>query len=282
MTSTGWMIHLETGHVIGAAILFVVGVILSSAGARLVERWSREHSDARRARVIRRIFHYSFMALVILAALDVLGVGVGVLLGAAGILSLGIGFASQTSLSNIISGLFLIGERFFSLGDAIQVGTLTGEVLAIDLLSVKLRTYDNLYVRVPNETLIKSEITNLTRLPIRRLDLTIGVGYDSDLAEVRSALLGVARRLTFCLEEPAPLAVFTGFGASSINVQFSIWIRRENYSVAMNGLADAILKTFREMNIDLPYPQQTIHFSAADPLVLKPPSASPDKPASDG
>ena len=215
------------------------------------------------------------MVLVILAVLDVLGVGVGVLLGAAGILSLGIGFASQTSLSNIISGLFLIGERFFSLGDVIQVGTLTGEVLAIDLLSVKLRTYDNLYVRVPNETLIKSEITNLTRLPIRRLDLTIGVGYDSDLGQVRSTLLGIARKLTFCLEEPSPLAVFSGFGASSLNIQFSIWIRRENYSAAMNGLADEILKTFREAGIDLPFPQQVVHFAAADPFVHLPSSGSP-------
>lgn len=274
MTSTGWIAHLETSHVIVAAVLFVLGMVLASAAARLIEGWAREHSDARRARVIRRIFHYSLMVLVILAVLDVLGVGVGVLLGAAGILSLGIGFASQTSLSNIISGLFLIGERFFSLGDVIQVGTLTGEVLAIDLLSVKLRTYDNLYVRVPNETLIKSEITNLTRLPIRRLDLTIGVGYDSDLGQVRSTLLGIARKLTFCLEEPSPLAVFSGFGASSLNIQFSIWIRRENYSAAMNGLADEILKTFREAGIDLPFPQQVVHFAAADPFVHLPSSGS--------
>lgn len=269
MTITGWMKHLEAAHVIEAIVLFALGVIVASIGARLVERWSRDHMDTRRARVIRRIFHYSVMVLVILTTLEVLGVGIGVLLGAAGILSLGIGFASQTSLSNIISGLFLIGERFFSLGDVIQVGTLTGEVLAIDLLSVKLRTYDNLSVRVPNETLIKSEITNLTRLPIRRLDLSIGVGYDSDLTKVRQVLLEIAHALPICLEEPAPFVAFTGFGGSSVNVQFSIWIRRENYTAAMNGLAEAILKSFHEQGIDLPYPQQVVHFTGADPLVIQ-------------
>jgi len=105
----------------------------------------------------------------------------GLLLGAAGILTVAPGFASQTSASNLVSGLFMIAEHPFGVGDTIRLGSIAGEVPSIDLLSVNLRTPDNLYVRIPNETMIKSEITNLTRFPIRRLDLEIGVAYKENL-----------------------------------------------------------------------------------------------------
>ena len=85
----------------------------------------------------------------------------------------------------------------------------------MNLLSVKLRTFDNLFVRIPNETMIKSEVTNLRRFPIRRIDLQIGVAYKEDLREVREVLLEVADRNPLCLEEPAPLIIFQGDGDSS-------------------------------------------------------------------
>ncbi|RXM22074.1 mechanosensitive ion channel, partial [Citrobacter sp. AAK_AS5] len=90
--------------------------------------------------------------------------------------------------SNLISGLFLVMERPFVVGDVITVDDVTGEVLTIDMLSTKLRTFDNLYVRMPNETIIKSRVTNLTHFPIRRIDLRLGVAYREDLARVRAVL----------------------------------------------------------------------------------------------
>jgi len=133
-----------------------------------------------------------------------MGFQLSVLLGAAGILSVAIGFASQTSASNLISGLFLIGEGPFAIGDFIRVGTTEGEVLSIDLLSVKLRTPDNLFVRIPNEQLIKSEVVNLTRFAIRRLNLAVGVAYKEDIPRVRHILMQVATDNPLCLNEPAP------------------------------------------------------------------------------
>src|SRR5690606_6278295 len=125
--------------------------------------------------------------------LDTLGVDVGVLLGAAGILTVAIGFASQTSASNLISGLFLLGARPFSVGDLIEVGTRTGVVLSVDLLSVKLRTFENLFVRVPNETLIKSDIVNLSRNPIRRIEVKLRLAYDEDFERVAALLKAIAQ-----------------------------------------------------------------------------------------
>lgn len=106
-------------------------------------------------------------------------------LRAAGIAGIAIGFASQTSISNIISGLFLISEKPFAVNDVIKAGDTTEIVLSIDLLSIKMRTFDNLYIRVPNEKIIKEELTNVTRFPIRRLNIDISVAYKEDLARVK-------------------------------------------------------------------------------------------------
>jgi hypothetical protein len=101
-----------------------------------------------------------------------LGFDFTVLLGAAGIVTVAIGFASQTSASNLISGLFLVWRRRSGIGDIVTVDGVTGEVLSVDLLSTKLRTFDNLQVRIPNETMVKARITTLNRFPLRRVDLT--------------------------------------------------------------------------------------------------------------
>ncbi|HSP00724.1 MAG TPA: mechanosensitive ion channel family protein, partial [Thioalkalivibrio sp.] len=179
-------------------------------------------------------------------------------------------FASQTSASNLISGLFLIGEGPFGTGDVIKVGETTGEVLSVDLLSVKLRTFDNLFVRIPNETLIKSEVTTLTRFPIRRFDLQVGVAYKEDIERVRKVLMDVADRNTLCLDEPKPLFIFNGFGDSSVNIQFSVWARRENFLDLRNSLQIEIKKAFDAEGIEIPFPHMTLYTgSVTDPFPVR-------------
>jgi small-conductance mechanosensitive channel len=185
------------------------------------------------------------------------------LLSAAGILTVAIGFASQTSASNIISGLFLIGEKPFEIGEVIKIGDTTGEVISIDLLSVKLRTFDNLYVRIANENLIKSEITNLNRFPLRRVDLVLGLDYSQDLKQALEVLSLVAAHNPLCFEEPKPLFIFKGFSDSSVDLQFSVWARQENFLEVKNALHIEIKEAFDERGIPFPFPQRTVHMAAA-------------------
>jgi hypothetical protein len=142
--------------------------------------------------LLARIASYTVLTLFVISAMRQFGFDFTVLLGAAGIVTVAVGFASQTSASNLISGLFLTLERAVQPGDVVTVGGRTGEVISVDLLSTKLRTFDNLLVRIPNETMVKSEIVSLNRFPIRRFDLTVGVAYDSDLGLVQKTLLDVA------------------------------------------------------------------------------------------
>jgi small-conductance mechanosensitive channel len=246
-------------QVLRAGLLLLVGLIVAQLVSRIPQRMMSKRFSAHHVMQARRFSYYLVLALFIASALSELGFSLGVLLGAAGVLSVAIGFASQTSASNLISGLFLIGERPFGIGDLITVGDTTGEVLSIDLLSVKLRTFDNLYVRIPNETLIKSEVRTLTRFPIRRFDLKVGVAYKEDIRHVREVLMRVADNNPLCLDEPKPLFIFTGFGDSSLDIQFSIWATRENFLELRNSMYEQIKRAFDDEGIEIPFPHRTIY-----------------------
>lgn len=255
------LLLLEHRHVatfLRASLLLLAGLLIAHVLAKLTVRLTNGISAHHRV-LLKRLVYWLVLSLFLASVLKELGFSLGVLLGAAGVLSVAIGFASQTSVSNLISGLFLIGEKPFQLGDVIKVGETTGEVLSIDLLSVKLRTFDNLFVRLPNESLIKSQMTNLTRFPIRRFDLMVGVAYKENIKHVRDVLMAVADANPLCLDEPAPLFVFNGFGDSSLNIQFSVWTKRENFRDLRNSLQEEVKEAFDAAAIEIPFPHRSLY-----------------------
>lgn len=253
-----------------ALLVLVAGVFLARLISRALFRFTEGPMGLDTATILRRFSFYVFIVMTLMTSLREIGFSLSVVLGAAGILSVAIGFASQTSASNLISGVFLVAEKSFRLGDTIKVGDITGEVLSIDLLSVKLRQFDNIFVRVPNETLIKSNISNLSRFPIRRLDLQIGVAYKEDIARVRKVLMGVADEYPLCLDQPIPLVIFQGFGDSSLNLQFSIWAARENFLALRNEMPEAIKRAFDKEGIEIPFPQRSLSpGSQAEPFPIE-------------
>jgi len=175
------------------------------------------------------------------------------------VLGIALGFASQTSVSNVISGLFLIAERPFVVDDLIEVGGVTGRVVSIDTLSVQLRTFDNRMVRIPNETLVKSQMINITRYPIRRVDVRIGVAYKEDAAHIRALLLDIAEQNPTCLMEPEPVVIFDGFGESSLNFLFGVWATQQNFLKLKNGIQEDIKARFDAEGIEIPFPHRTLY-----------------------
>lgn len=251
------------------ALLLLAGLVLSRLYQRLINRAGLTQIP----RFGRQLGSWVILGIFVSMALHQLGFNLSVLLGAAGVLSVALGFAAQTSAANVISGLFVVGEGSFQVGDVIQAGNNTGEVLAVDMLSVKLRTYDNRYVRIPNETIIKSDVVNLSRFPIRRFDLQIGIAYEADIARARSVLLQVANDNPICLEEPKPLIILQGFGDSSVNLQVSVWAARENYLELRNSMQEEIKLAFDAAGIEIPFPQRTL--SLKQPAAGAPQKASP-------
>lgn len=251
--------NFEPEMLIKALVALVAGWLITRITKRAIMRIPDHNVTVHGRTMLDQASTFIILTVFVFMAINQLGFDMTALLGAAGILSVAVGFASQTSASNLISGLFLLGERAFTVGDVIKVGDQTGEVLSIDLLSVKLRTFDNLFVRIPNENLMKSTVTTLTRFPIRRFDMKIGIAYHEDIRKARDVLIKVARNFHLCLDEPAPLIIMQGFGESSIDIQFSVWGARERFLDMRNGLQERVKEAFDENGIEIPFPHRTIY-----------------------
>ncbi|MDH5511197.1 MAG: mechanosensitive ion channel family protein [Nitrospinota bacterium] len=253
-------LHLPS--IIKAVIYLGVGYIFARLTGFTMMRWMKEIVSIHNSKLLSRISFYLVFGLFGVSAMWELGFNLQVLLGAAGIFTVALGFASQTSASNLISGIFLLSERPFQVDDTIKVGDTVGEVISIDLLSVKLRTFDNLFVRIPNEALIKAEITTLTKFPIRRLDIYLGVAYKENLENVRDILFEIADKNTNCLDNPKPLFFIKEFGTSSVDIQFSAWAKQEGLFKTRTNMMMEIKKVFEQKGIEIPFPHITLHSGA--------------------
>lgn len=213
--------------------------------------------------IVQKIVWYAGVLLIAMAVLAELGVKLTAFLGAAGIVGIAIGFASQTSFSNIISGIFLISEKPFTIGDTIRIGSTMGVIQSIDLLSIKIRTLDNLFVRIPNEKILNSEVTNITRFPIRRMDIMIQVAYKEDLERVHRLLQEIARDNVYCLNEPDPVVLFTEFKDSGIEVLFGLWFVKDDYMNLRNSVFMDIQRVFDREKVEMPFPHRSLYAGAA-------------------
>lgn len=247
-------------EILVALSLAVIGFLIARFVSNAFIRTIGSRFNAHQRLVWRRGIFYFIFLIFVMASLKEAGFKLSVFLGAAGILTVALGFASQTSASNLISGLFLIGEGSFEIGDTIQLtlirgNTIEGEVISIDLLSVKLLTQDNVYVRLPNEQLIRAPVHNLSKFPIRRIPITLAINFHEDIIKVREVLLDVANKYPLVLADPKPAVTVTAFRESSIELLFAIWCDRENFFKVRDEMQERIRNGFLDNQIEIPVPK---------------------------
>ncbi len=246
-----------------ALIVLVVGGLLVHFTGLVVTKLFLKKQSKQNQMIVRRFIVYSGAVFVLFVVFKILGLKLGTLFGAAGVVGIVIGVASQTSIGNIVSGIFLVTERSFELGDLVRVGDKLGVVYSIDLLSIKLKTLDNLLVRIPNQTIISTELVNITRFPIRRMDFVVSVAYKEDLAKVEALLREVASKNKLCLDEPEPLVLIKDFGESSIDFQIGLWFEKTQYLNLRNSIFKEIKNAFDENNIEIPFPHISLYAGEA-------------------
>lgn len=245
------------------AIILVVGVALIYFLAFIVKKLLPRSLSQQRKMIIQRLIYYSGFILLAFIIIAQLNINLAPFFGAAGVIGLVVGVASQTSIGNIVSGFFLVGEKSFEIGDVIKVGDKAGVVFSIDLLSIKIKTFDNQLLRIPNQTLISTELINVTRFPIRRLDFNVSVAYKEDLGRVKTVLEEVAKANPLSLDEPAPLIVFKDFGSSGIDILLGIWFEKQNYLKVKNSIFQEIKARFDAEGIEIPFPHVTLYSGEA-------------------
>jgi len=259
---------LQKGLSVGITLLVGIAALrfLLYLSAKTFLKRLSEHSRL----IIRNILLYTGSTILVITVLRQIGLDVSTLLGAAGIIGVAVGFASQTSVSNVISGIFLLSERPFEVGDVIKVGDTTGIVSSIDLMSIKIRTFDNLFIRIPNQMVLNTEVTNITRFPIRRMDFTFQVAYKEDLERVRKVLLELVEANPYALKEPEPLLILQGFGESGINVLLGVWFQKQDFLNLKNSLLQEIKERFEREHIEIPFPHRTLYTgSITAPLPIR-------------
>lgn len=256
-----------------AALLLVFGGVLlwflSSGSKALLTR----HVSLHVGLVIRKLVLYLGAFLLLVAFLLQLGFDLTGVLATAGIATVAIGFAAQTSLSNLISGLFLIGEKPFQIGDLVRVGGTLGVVDSIDLLSIKLRTLDNLYVRIPNEEMIKSQVTTVTRYPIRRMDFDLKFALREDPDQIETVLRETANKNPLVMVDPEPLILFNHIQDRALEYRFGVWFEKSNFLKVRNSVLKDLKKALDQARIELPYAKMAVD---REPLLEKPPAPEPD------
>lgn len=271
MTWSSLMNWLQTRPESAIRVLLLVAALpLALLFSRMLRRSMEKRLSPQVAMLLAKVVSYSAIAVIALILLKELGIKLTPLLGAAGVIGIAVGFAAQTSLSNLISGVFLILEQPFQVGDLVRTEQHMGLVHSIDLLSVKIRTFDNTLIRIPNETMIKTAVTNVTAFPIRRMDLTIGVAYKEDIERVMKILREIADGIPEILDEPEPFILFKGFADSALEFLVGVWLAKADYVTVRNQFLPTIKKRFDEEGIEIPFPHRTLYAGlASEPFPIR-------------
>lgn len=241
------------------AVLIVFKIINKIAG-----RFTEKKCSLQTAHIVKKIIHYTMLIVIFATVFNWFGVNITALLGAAGIAGVAIGFAAQTSVSNIISGLFLMTERAFKINDIIAIKDVIGVVQSIDLLSVTLKTFDSQSVRIPNETIIKSNLINYSHYPFRRVKTEILIPYGADLKKTEHILLDTAKKNEFAIKEPEPSVIWGGFESSGIKITLCAWTEIENFMLLKNSIFKEVNKRLKTEGIEIPFPQLDVHLRNDD------------------
>ena len=241
--------------IIGLVIFFIAYFVM----AQLIKRFLSRKLKPQTALIVMKGIRYTFFVLVVIYVLEIFNINLSALFGAAGIAGVAIGFASQTSMSNVISGFFVLTDHALKVGDYITVDEISGTVDTITMLSVKVKTPDGRIVRIPNETIINAKLQNVSSYPTRRYDVVVSISYDTDLRKALEILGTVPAQCPLVLTDPQPIVFCTSFGASGIDLTLGVWLNNGDLLAVRNQVFVAIKETFDSAGISIPFPQVDVH-----------------------
>lgn len=213
---------------IAALILFFLALYLAGVVSRTAQRaLARREISPQINQLLTKIVRWSVLILGTIVALQQVGFNVTAFLAGLGIVGFAIGFALQDVSKNFISGILLLIQQPFRLGDAIDVSGFAGTVVAIDLRATELHTFDGRVVLIPNADVFTKPITNFTRAASRRVELNASVVLDSDLELIRRTALGAIAIVPGLLDAPPPQVLFRNFSPAKIDLSVYYWIDTE-------------------------------------------------------
>lgn len=210
---------------------------------------------------LSRLAQYTVILLGLLISFQFVGIDLTSLAVIFGLLSVGIGFGLQNITANFISGLIIMFERPITVGDRVDVNGIEGDVQEISIRSTKILTMNNTSIIVPNSQFVENSVINFSHGdPTFRLHIYVGVSYSSNLDDVLKALNEVAAEHPKVMKHPERQIHLTQFGDSAWEMELRVWIPEvKDRLIIRNELNQSIVRKFREMNIEIPFPQRDLH-----------------------
>ncbi|MCV3764463.1 mechanosensitive ion channel family protein [Rhizobium sp. TRM95796] len=261
--------EIHIGNISISLLGIFAGVVVFFAGlfgARWFQRWldgnvlARSQIDVGARNSVNTALGYAGVVIAAVIGISAAGIDLSSLALIASALSLGIGFGLQTIVQNFVSGLILLAERPFRVGDWIVNGNVEGFVRRISVRATEIETFRNQSVIVPNSQLINAAVGNWTlRNKLARSEIPIGVAYGSDPRKVMDILLEIARSQPLVLTMPEPHVEFVGFGESALNFELRFYLADLFTGMGVrNAIRIEILERFEEEGIEIPYPQRVL------------------------
>jgi potassium efflux system protein len=252
---------------LGRVVAFVIAVWLAMKASRLTQIVLNDDVLPQFLlprgvpNAISTFANYSIVVIGVFVGAGILGIGLSNLALIVGALGVGIGFGLQNIVNNFVSGLILLFERPVQVGDAVQLGAVSGRITRIGFRASQVRTYNGSEVVVPNGELVSTQLINWTLSDRRRrLELSVGVAYGTDPDRVSSILAEVLKADPEVLVDPAPIIVFEAFGDSALTFRIMAWIADfENGWKSIHRINVAIARAFAAEGIEVPFPQRDLH-----------------------
>jgi len=247
-------------HLLGAIVILIVGMWLSGIIAKITSK------ALKRAKVGETVisFAHSFVkigirVLVIIAVIGTLGFNIASLITALGAATVAIGLALQDGLKNIASGIMILINKPFQVGDYLAINSLEGKVTRIDIQSTRLLTLDNKEVIIPNSSMSTGNIINYTSQENRGVFLSYHVSYSSDTNRVKEVTKGVIENNELILKTPEPIIAVGNHGESSIEIIVKVWCKTSDYWSVYYYMQENVKKAFDKNKIEIPFIQVNVH-----------------------
>jgi small-conductance mechanosensitive channel len=253
------------------SILLIIVVFSRLFARKLIDRiLIRLQIEEGTRYTFRRVIELTFILIGAIIAFQSIGINLSGLAVIFGLLSVGIGFGLQNITSNFVAGLILLFERPIKVGDRVTVGGIEGDVIEINIRSTTIRSLNNIDIIVPNSEFVSSQVVNWSHGDRKiRLDIEVGVSYNSDLETVLRSLKEVALENPEILRDPGPDVHLREFGDSSWNMKLRIWIDNpKRHPAVRSDINCAIVRKFRENGVEIPFPQRDFHLRSPLPTPL--------------
>jgi small-conductance mechanosensitive channel len=241
-------------------LILVVAVLIGKAIALNLRRSLKDKVKKEHLRSITKVIYTIIMVFAFILILPILGIDPSGLLVAAGFLGLVIGLASQSVIGNLVAGIFLVVERPLKVGDQVDVEGKMGYVEDVRIMSTIIRTYDGVFVRIPNEKVFTTNISNLVTHVARRLEYVVGIRYRDDADKAVAIIKDIIDKHPITLKNPQPNVYVRELGNSSVDIMVRFWVPSPEWYPVRRELLWKIKTTLEENDIFVPFPQREVWF----------------------